>query len=92
MRLRSYAAIRKLEAFRIQGSEDSLAPNLRKQLKGNSWVFGCCRKVDMVPGLSAAFSWWFTHPYLTLGGVQLPLPVLQHGRNRPKGPKLKKKR
>ena len=21
--------------------------------------------------------WWFAHPYLALGGVQLPLPVLQ---------------
>ena len=23
------------------------------------------------------FSRWFAHPYLALGGVQLPLPVLQ---------------
>ena len=28
-------------------------------------------------GLLAAFSRWLAHPYLTLGGVQLPLRVLQ---------------
>ena len=42
------------------------------------------------PGQLATFSWWFAHPYLALGRVQLPLPVLQWC-NRPKGPKLKKK-
>ena len=31
---------------------------------GHSWPFGC-------------FFWWFAHPCLVLGGVQLPLPVLQ---------------
>ena len=28
-------------------------------------------------GLLAAFSWWFAHPNLALGGVQLPLSALQ---------------
>ena len=28
-------------------------------------------------GLLAAFTWWFAHPLLALGGVQLPLPGLQ---------------
>ena len=41
------------------------------------------------PGQLATFSWWFAHPYLALGRVQLPLPVLQWC-NRPKGPKFKK--
>ena len=31
----------------------------------------------LIPALLAAFSWWFAHPYFVLGGVQLPLPVLQ---------------
>ena len=34
-------------------------------------------KLLQLSRLLAAFSWWFAHPCLALGGVQLPLPVLQ---------------
>ena len=41
-----------------------------------SEALGDCR-FQYTPGLLATFSWWFAHPYLAMGGVQLLLPVLQ---------------
>ena len=48
----------------------------------------------LIPGLLAAFSWWFAHPYLALGGIQLGTPpgpaiVFMY---LPKGAKFKNKK